>query len=266
MGQVGATQTHRAGSGLKQANNATTHRRLARAALADQGHDLPFADGEGDPADRDDRPEVHYQVLELEDRCRRSRVLAHLSSSKRCRGVSPRGCQQATAWSSESARRSRGAARPGATDVHWLSAAGHLCAKVQASGWLARTGTRPGISRSRWVPACRPGVGEADNRPAVYWCCGSANSSSTPARSTTRGAYITITRSDMSAMTPRSWVMTRMLVPSRCRSSRRTSRMPAWTVTSSAVVGSSATSTLASQATAMAIMTRCRIPPESWCG
>ena len=37
-------------------------------------------------------------------------------------------------------------------------------------------------------------------------------------------------------------------------------------VTSSAVVGSSAMSSLGRQASAMAIMTRWRIPPESWCG
>ena len=60
--------------------------------------------------------------------------------------------------------------------------------------------------------------------------------------------------------------MTRMLVPSRSRRSRSTSRMPACTVTSSAVVGSSATSTFGWHATAMAIMTRWRMPPDSWCG
>ena len=32
------------------------------------------------------------------------------------------------------------------------------------------------------------------------------------------------------------------------------------------VVGSSAMSTAGSRASAIAIMTRCRIPPESWCG
>jgi hypothetical protein len=42
--------------------------------------------------------------------------------------------------------------------------------------------------------------------------------------------------------------------------------MPACTVTSSAVVGSSATSSRGWQATAIAIITRCRMPPESWCG
>ena len=41
------------------------------------------------------------------------------------------------------------------------------------------------------------------------------------------------------------------------------SRIWACTVTSSAVVGSSAMSTAGSQASAMAIITRCRIPPDN---
>ena len=44
------------------------------------------------------------------------------------------------------------------------------------------------------------------------------------------------------------------------------SRIWAWMVTSSAVVGSSAISSSGSQASAMAIITRCRMPPENWCG
>ena len=55
-------------------------------------------------------------------------------------------------------------------------------------------------------------------------------------------------------------------VPSRSRSSRIRSRIPAWIVTSSAVVGSSAIRIFGSQASAIAIITRWRIPPESWCG
>ena len=49
-------------------------------------------------------------------------------------------------------------------------------------------------------------------------------------------------------------------------SSRIRSRICAWMVTSSAVVGSSAISTFGLQASAMAIITRWRMPPESWCG
>ncbi len=41
--------------------------------------------------------------------------------------------------------------------------------------------------------------------------------------------------------------------------------IPAWTVTSSAVVGSSATSSLGPQASAIAIAIRWRMPPENWC-
>ncbi|MCY1300010.1 hypothetical protein D9M70_495650 [compost metagenome] len=52
---------------------------------------------------------------------------------------------------------------------------------------------------------------------------------------------------------------------SRCRSRMRL-RICACTVTSSAVVGSSAISTSGSLASAMAIITRWRWPPESWCG
>ena len=48
--------------------------------------------------------------------------------------------------------------------------------------------------------------------------------------------------------------------------SRIRSRIPAWIVTSSAVVGSSAIRIFGSHASAIAIITRCRIPPESWCG
>ena len=44
------------------------------------------------------------------------------------------------------------------------------------------------------------------------------------------------------------------------------SRICAWIVTSSAVVGSSAIRSFGLQASAMAIITRWRMPPESWCG
>ena len=44
------------------------------------------------------------------------------------------------------------------------------------------------------------------------------------------------------------------------------SRICFWIVTSSAVVGSSAISSFGSQASAIAIITRWRMPPENWCG
>ena len=55
-------------------------------------------------------------------------------------------------------------------------------------------------------------------------------------------------------------------MPSRSRRSIISSRICAWIVTSSAVVGSSAISSFGLQASAMPIITRWRMPPESWCG
>ena len=53
----------------------------------------------------------------------------------------------------------------------------------------------------------------------------------------------------------------------RSRCSRNNSLMICdWIVTSSAVVGSSAISRRGSQASAIAIITRWFMPPESWCG
>ena len=55
-----------------------------------------------------------------------------------------------------------------------------------------------------------------------------------------------------------------MAVLSSRLSSSMSSRIWAWMLTSSAVVGSSARSSAGRQASAMAIMTRWRMPPESW--
>ena len=63
-----------------------------------------------------------------------------------------------------------------------------------------------------------------------------------------------------------SWVIRRIDEPwSRCRRFI-SSRICAWIVTSSAVVGSSAISSDGLQESAIAIITRCRMPPENWCG
>ena len=77
-------------------------------------------------------------------------------------------------------------------------------------------------------------------KPRVYGCRGAANSSSTGACSATRPAYITSTSLQSSATTPRSCVMNIIAMPCSCCSFRRSSRICACTVTSSAVVGSSA--------------------------
>ena len=70
----------------------------------------------------------------------------------------------------------------------------------------------------------------------------------------------------MLATRPRSWLIIRIAVPFAAQSSRIRSTISDCTVTSSAVVGSSAISRSGEQASAIAIITRWRMPPESWCG
>ena len=84
--------------------------------------------------------------------------------------------------------------------------------------------------------------------------------------STIRPAYMTWTRSACPAITPMSCVISSIAMPSRSFRSCSRARICAWIVTSSAVVGSSAISSLGSQVSAIAIITRWRSPPESWCG
>ena len=67
-------------------------------------------------------------------------------------------------------------------------------------------------------------------------------------------------------MTERSWVIHSIAVPVSAASDCTSARICAWMVTSSAVVGSSATSTAGRCSSAMAIATRWRMPPENWCG
>ena len=64
----------------------------------------------------------------------------------------------------------------------------------------------------------------------------------------------------------KSCVISIIAMPSSWRSRISKRRIWACTVTSSAVVGSSAISSSGSHDTAMAINTRCRMPPENWCG
>ena len=107
--------------------------------------------------------------------------------------------------------------------------------------------------RSRSVPGCRGAA-----------ACGTAVVTSVC--STISPAYITATRSHISATTPRSWVIRMIAVLVSSRRRRIRSRIWAWIVTSSAVVGSSAMSSSGSQASAMAIITRCAMPPDISCG
>ena len=60
--------------------------------------------------------------------------------------------------------------------------------------------------------------------------------------------------------------MSMMAIRFSSRSAFMSSRICAWMVTSSAVVGSSAMSSSGLVDSAIAIITRWRMPPDSWCG
>ena len=77
---------------------------------------------------------------------------------------------------------------------------------------------------------------------------------------------MTTTESQLCAMTPRSCVMRMEEEPISAWRSLRRDRICACTVTSRAVVGSSAMMSSGWQARAMAMTTRWRMPPESWWG
>ncbi len=68
------------------------------------------------------------------------------------------------------------------------------------------------------------------------------------------------------ARSRRSWLISSSASPRAAFSAASSFRICAWMVTSSAVVGSSAISKAGSLASAIAIITRWRCPPESWCG
>src|SRR4029078_10453887 len=76
-------------------------------------------------------------------------------------------------------------------------------------------------------------------------------------------AYMTAARPQVWATTGRSWVTSTSARPSSDDSRVSRSRICACTITSSAVVGSSASRILGWQASAMEIDARCRMPPES---
>ncbi|CAB4707170.1 unannotated protein [freshwater metagenome] len=90
--------------------------------------------------------------------------------------------------------------------------------------------------------------------------------SETDPTSTVAPACITTTRSQTSSIRAKSCEIKIIAVPNSLRISLSNTMIWAWTVTSRPVVGSSAISNLGLLARAQAIMTRWRIPPESWLG
>ena len=149
----------------------------------------------------------------------------------------------------------------GTTSLHTAMTAGQRGWNRQPAGGSRRSGGWPGMvsrpRRSAWM------LGNAPRSLAVYGWRGALKIRRTGPSSATRPAYITSVRSQVSAMTERSWVIRMSDRPSSWRSRSRSCRICAWTITSSAVVGSSPMTIAGSQARAIAIIARWRIPPDS---
>ncbi|MFD0540725.1 hypothetical protein ACFQY7_49890 [Actinomadura luteofluorescens] len=84
--------------------------------------------------------------------------------------------------------------------------------------------------------------------------------------STTLPCRMTTTWSAMPDTTARSCETKTRAMPCSSRNRASRFRTAACTVTSSALVGSSARMTSARRATAIAMAKRCAWPPETWCG
>jgi hypothetical protein len=98
---------------------------------------------------------------------------------------------------------------------------------------------------------------------SVYGWLGRVKRAVAPVCSTICPAYITTTSSATSAITPRSWVTKIIAMSSSACNVCRSSTIWAWVVTSRAVVGSSAMRSLGEHDSAIAIITRWRMPPEN---
>ena len=118
-------------------------------------------------------------------------------------------------------------------------------------------------ARWRRMSAVRPSLVTEPISICVYGSCGAWKMVSTGPVSTTLPWFITITWSAISATTPMSCVMNITAMPWLSCSFLIRSRISAWVVTSSAVVGSSAINSAGLQASDIAIITRWRMPPEN---
>src|SRR5690606_6633175 len=99
----------------------------------------------------------------------------------------------------------------GSTRPQYSSASGQRVEKLQPGGKSCSSGTMPLMGRTLWLLS--PSRGMDASSPCVYGWRGLSSSSSSGACSTILPAYMTMTRSQNSLTTPKSWVMSKMLVP-----------------------------------------------------
>nr|WP_284253208.1 hypothetical protein [Pseudolysinimonas kribbensis] len=105
--------------------------------------------------------------------------------------------------------------------------------------------------------------GKASSRPFEYGCAGVSNTVRVSPSSTSCPAYMTSSRSEKWLTSDISCVTNSTAKPSRCCSSLIWSMSERCATTSSAEVGSSMMTSSGENSSAMAIIARWRMPPES---
>ena len=257
---VVAPIAHFARGRLDQAQHAAAGRALAAAGFADQAERLALVDREADAVDR-----LHDGAAAEQAAAAREMLgeVAHLDERLAHRVAPP--TVDAGAYSTHRAR------WPSATTTSGGTARSHSSSRVAAARreraarrqrcqarhdavdrYQAATGV---AARNRGQQPARVGMRRCRGRsraPAPLRRC---------ARHTSRRRDRPLRRSR-----PRSCVMSSSDRSKVRFISRSRSRICACTVTSSAVVGSSAITSGGLQASATASMTRWRMPPDSWCG
>src|SRR5581483_5014597 len=221
---------------LHQAKDQSTIRRLPTAALADQAHRFAATDAERDAVDG-----VHpflrleealsfdgkmlHEAFGADERARLLRDIRRrdVLGGRRVGRHSSTHRQQRERWLSFTAISS-------GSSLHLSIFIEQRGANRHPSMCFRGSGTTPSIVFRRTRPL--PGSGTLARSPFVYGWRGFEKTDFAGPFSTTRPAYMTTMRSAFSATTPRSCVMSRMLI-FICSCSRwSNSRICAWMVTS----------------------------------
>src|SRR3954453_12105477 len=281
---VAAVEDDLPGRRLEQAHDQPRRRRLPPPGLADDAEGLPLVDVERHVLDRvHDRVrarehallhgEVLRQVLELDERRAgvidvargRGGGLGHaLASSVSVMRPFHSCCLRSNGRWHASGWPPAGATSGGRSLSHGSNRYGQRGWNAQPGGGVTSEGGDPTIGTS--FASLRSIVGIDSRRPQVYGCCAPAKMSADAPYSIARPAYMTSTEFAVSATTPRSCVTRMTPMSNSFFPSSISSRICACTVTSSAVVGSSAMRTSGLCTSAIAIIALCRMPPEIWCG
>src|SRR5262249_20960983 len=246
---------------LVHAREKPGDRALAAPALADQRDDLAAPDLEADVVDR-------MQRLAREQPAHAEMTGKALGAHERLAHATP-SFDAVSSTAASSCRMQRTSSPATGRSAGWAArqrsiTKGQRGAKRQPAGGRSRSGGAPGIpSKCSLVPWID---GNASSSPRVYGCRRCSNTCPVRPSSATCAAYITSKRSEKWRTSDMSCVTKMTAKPSCSWSSLICTIRERCPTTSRAEVGSSMMISSGVKSSAIAIIARCRMPPESWCG